>query len=289
MLILSTIDPHWMRQCDAALLAEGIPSRWLTGGESRVSTLEVPRGVQDRAVAALSEQFGEELRFPQAEDPPGPWVPLLLQPPFALALGMALLLLTFFWVSGSAVAHSSWFATGALIRDQVLAGQWWRLVTAACLHADLEHAMSNAGFFVVLGWAAGERLGFGLSLWLWLLSAVLGFVASLLFSPETWVTVGASGGLFGLLGAAGGHGFKSHRGASFGVGGRLRTLAAAVLLLAFTAFSPHANTAAHLGGFVAGVGGGLASPGTVMPKAMQGSLVLAGVAILLGAWVLALA
>jgi membrane associated rhomboid family serine protease len=80
-------------------------------------------------------------------------------------------------------------------------GEWWRLFTAAFLHAGPAHIALNG---VVL-WMAGTALE-RLVGWRWLgaifaVSALAGSVASLLADPPAIVSVGASGGIIGLLGA----------------------------------------------------------------------------------------
>ena len=264
MELLATRDSWWMTQCEALLAAEGISRRWLEPWQASgrgTMMLDVPASESERAVDLLSEQLGEELgsrrRPPSASEA---WVPLFLQPDFAFALSFALLFVFWFWVTGGAGAGTELFARGAMLSRAAADGEWWRFVTAATLHADLEHVLSNAGFMLVLGWAASERFGAGVASALWLATAVAGFVTSLLLSDAA-VTVGASGGLFGLLGAAGGHGVRRRGRGEVSWRERVRVVGAAVLLLAFTAFSPEANIPAHLGGFVAGVAlGVLASP-----------------------------
>ncbi len=279
-----------MRQCEAALLAWGIPARWMPG-DAGATFLDVPTSEAHRASELLSVLYGEELarRRDARSTPATVSTPLLLQPPFAAAVGMAVLTLVFFWITGPTGAGGAWVHRGAYIVDRVIAGEWWRLITAATLHSDAAHAVGNAGFFLILGWAAAERFGVGMSTLVWLLTAVVGFVVTALLS-DVVVSVGASGGLFGLLGGAGGHAFRHRRtpGNSPMVRReRFRALGGTVLLLAFTAFSPRANIHAHVGGFVAGIVAGVA-----LPRRPVAGLVQSVVAVLVGvlvvaAWLLA--
>ena len=88
---------------------------------------------------------------------------------------------------------------GALERSRVWSGEWWRLVSAAFLHAGPAHLAAN----VVFGWFAcrlvERALGGGALAGLYLASAVGGSAASLL--GQDAVSVGASGALFGMVGA----------------------------------------------------------------------------------------
>lgn len=285
MNLLATRDTWWMRQCDAALLAVGIPARWMPG-DAGATLLDIPTSEAGRAAELLSELYGEDLARRREIPAPVSRTPLILQPPFAAAVGMAILTLFFFWITGPTGAGGEWIRRGAYVIDRVLEGDWWRLITAATLHADAAHAVGNAGFFLVLGWAGAERFGAGVSTLVWLLTAVLGFVATMLFSEVT-VSVGASGGLFGLLGAAGGHAFRYRHNSPLVRRERMRALGGAVLLLAFTAFSPRANIHAHVGGFVTGLFVGAALPRSPAGWPVQSSTAVL-VSLLIGvAWAIA--
>lgn len=90
-------------------------------------------------------------------------------------------------------ANSAW----AVVRE----GEYWRLLTATFLHGGLVHLAMN-----MLGlWGAGQLLnrlyGNGQFLLIYLLSALAGSAASLHFGAQVAVSVGASGAVFGVLGA----------------------------------------------------------------------------------------
>lgn len=83
----------------------------------------------------------------------------------------------------------------------LLEGELWRLFTATVLHGGLMHLALN-----MLGlWAPGRQLvrqiGHGQFLLVYLASALCGSAASLHFSAQAAVSVGASGAVFGVLGA----------------------------------------------------------------------------------------
>lgn len=248
MLLLATRDRRWMAQCDALLQAEGIPSRWLR--DERAMVLDVPASEAGRASIGLSALLGED-RLRAASRVVRPTGPLLLQPPFILGVGLSLLLLMFFALTGGSNEPTLWFLGGRLERSSFVAGEWWRAITAATLHADLAHVSGNACFIAVLGWGAAERHGSGVAAFGWLFTAVVGFLVSLVLTDVS-LTVGASGGLFGLLGLAALHAFGGAGELALPRRHRLRTIGSGVLLLAFTAFSPGSNIAAHVGGFAAG-------------------------------------
>jgi membrane associated rhomboid family serine protease len=248
--------------------------------------LDVPTSQVERTSEVLSEMMGEEIAHQRRLPRPLSSAPLLLQPAFAFAVCLAVVTLAFFWVTGPAVAHSHWHTQGALVSAWWWDGQWWRAITAATLHANTAHAVGNASFFLVLAWAAAERLGVGISLLTWLLTALVGFAASLLLSDAD-VTVGASGGLFGLLGAAAGHAVRHRRYGEVLRRGLLRSFGGAILLLAFTAFSPQANIEAHVGGFLAGLLVGLLVPRRPPARLWQMAAAVAAVVPVWAAWIVA--
>ena len=82
----------------------------------------------------------------------------------------------------------------ALQRPQVL-------VTSIFIHADLMHLLSNVFALLFFGMAVEAELGSRRTLLLFLGGAVLGDVLSLLVYPFDALTVGASAGIFALIGA----------------------------------------------------------------------------------------
>jgi len=79
--------------------------------------------------------------------------------------------------------------------------QWYRLMTAAFLHASFEHILFNMITLAIVGPPVEAELGrvrFGA---LYLTAALGGSVCSYLISPVNDVGVGASGAIFGIMGA----------------------------------------------------------------------------------------
>jgi membrane associated rhomboid family serine protease len=80
-------------------------------------------------------------------------------------------------------------------------GEWWRIVTGGFLHENLIHIGFNMYVLYVLGQMLEPALGeirFGI---LYGVSLLTGSLGALLVSPHS-LTVGASGAVFGLMGAA---------------------------------------------------------------------------------------
>ncbi len=82
----------------------------------------------------------------------------------------------------------------------VQGGEVWRLLSAMVLHAGLIHYLLNMLALWFIGSAVEKCHGFMASLLLFVVPAVGGTLTSAIFLPE-YITVGASAGIFGLIGA----------------------------------------------------------------------------------------
>ena len=93
------------------------------------------------------------------------------------------------------------FRDGALFGPLVADGEWWRLITYGFLHAGLLHIGFNMLLLWLLGREMEPQLGTPKFLGVYFASLLAGAFGALLFSPDA-ATVGASGAIFGLMGAA---------------------------------------------------------------------------------------
>lgn len=80
-------------------------------------------------------------------------------------------------------------------------GEWWRLLSAAFLHGGIVHLLVNMFTLFDVGSLCERLYGSRRYLTLYLLSGLLGSAASMWWNPSV-NSVGASGALFGVLGAA---------------------------------------------------------------------------------------
>ena len=80
-------------------------------------------------------------------------------------------------------------------------GGWWQVITSAFVHVDAIHIASNMITLWFLGPQLEATLGRVRFLALYLLSGLAGSVAVVWLSPPGTWTIGASGAIFGLLGA----------------------------------------------------------------------------------------
>ncbi|HEX3278193.1 MAG TPA: rhomboid family intramembrane serine protease [Thermoleophilaceae bacterium] len=102
---------------------------------------------------------------------------------------------------GGSLGTSRLFADGALRASDVANGDYWRLITAGFLHASVFHIFFNMFALWILGQMLEPAIGslrFGL---IYFVSLLAGSFGALLVTPDSF-TVGASGAIFGLMGAA---------------------------------------------------------------------------------------
>lgn len=142
-------------------------------------------------------------------------------------------------------------AFGALSRPEVFAGQVWRLESATWLHGGLNHLVSNAIALFILGMICEHAFGRAQYFTLYVFSGVGGSFLSLLMSEGP--SVGASGAIFGLQGAAIVL-FRQHRDRILM---RDRRIGAVLLGWALYSFvtgwtSPFIDNGAHIGGALTG-------------------------------------
>jgi membrane associated rhomboid family serine protease len=79
-------------------------------------------------------------------------------------------------------------------------GDWWRLITAAFLHGSILHIGLNMYVLWIIGSPVEQYLGRARFLGLYFVSGLAGSAGALVLTP-TALTVGASGAIFGILGA----------------------------------------------------------------------------------------
>jgi membrane associated rhomboid family serine protease len=130
-------------------------------------------------------------------------------------------------------------------------GEWWRLVTSAFLHVNILHLALNMYALFILGPIVERSLGPRRFAIIYATSLMAGAAGALLLSPNE-LTAGASGAIYGLLGAL--VIVFRNRGISLWQSGLGITI---VLNLAFTLAIPNISLGGHLGGFVGGLLAGL--------------------------------
>ena len=146
---------------------------------------------------------------------------------------------------------------GALETLKVIEGhEYYRLVTSMFLHADTGHLIRNMVVLFCLGTAVESYIGHARWFILYILSGVVGNIVSLLMewsTDEVRLSIGASGAVFGAMGATLVIAFSNRR--------LLRNRSSlGIRVLFMIAFSVYAglvsdgvNNAAHIGGLIGGL------------------------------------
>jgi membrane associated rhomboid family serine protease len=147
---------------------------------------------------------------------------------------------------GSLGTSGAVYDKGLLFGPYVADGEWWRIITAGFLHAGLLHIAFNMYFLYFLGTLLEPAIGklrFGI---IYFVSLVGGSFGVLLLDPNS-ATVGASGAVFGLMGAA----ILAMR--ARGIDPMQSGLGITLLLnLGITFLIPGISIGGHLGGLFAG-------------------------------------
>lgn len=142
---------------------------------------------------------------------------------------------------------------GGNLGTMTVNGQWWRLVTALFVHLNLLHLVLNLWVLWNVGRLAERLYGMGAFLFLYFASGVLGNLTSIAWEPSN-TTAGASGAIFGILGAQ--LVFLVHREsripAQVARAHWLSTLVFVLFNLLHGAFTPGIDNAAHVGGLFGG-------------------------------------
>jgi membrane associated rhomboid family serine protease len=203
---------------------------------------------------------------------------------------VALLLIGFFAITDSRRGHGEWFQRGSADATRMMAGEWWRAVTALTLHADVPHLLGNVLAGALLVTAVCQQLGPGVGLSLLLLAGAAGNALTAAIYRGGHVSVGASTGIFAAIGilvalriVTPGH-----------MGSRPRkwwvAVAASVVLLALLGTGPNADLLAHVFGLLAGGVVGVLGALTIRwmpPPSVQGLLVTVAGAAVYASWRLA--
>jgi membrane associated rhomboid family serine protease len=170
------------------------------------------------------------------------------------------------------------FELGAMYPPAIALGdQYWRLITPVFLHAGLIHLAFNSYALYLLGFLVEEAFGKVRFVIIYFGAGVLASVTSFTLGPVQQVGVGASGAIFGLLGAW--VAFNYRRRTSPMASANLRWALMLIGLNVVLGFSiPGIDWRAHFGGLVAGAVLGAVlegfGPRTVRPFVQAGGVVL---------------
>jgi rhomboid protease GluP len=149
-------------------------------------------------------------------------------------------------LSGSLTTSDKVVIALGQINANVWNGEVWRLFTAIFVHADILHISGNMFFLLIFGLRAEDMFDIKEYLLIYFLSGLSGGLLTLALWPPNTVSIGASGAIFGVLGATLIYARHSVRQSIIGA-----------VLFAFFFFiinlAPDVNYLAHLGGLATGL------------------------------------
>ncbi len=170
---------------------------------------------------------------------------------------------------GNPVRSFSSPLTGELLSAPVLVdqGEWWRVVTSAFTHASVVHLALNMLALLVFGSELERLLGKGRYLTVYLVSALGGAASLQLLGDYLGGVVGASGAIYGLLGAFGVVLVRQKQ--------DLRGLLTLLVINLVISLLPGVSLLGHLGGLVTGA----VTAAVLLWTGRRRALAVAGVAV----------
>ena len=148
-------------------------------------------------------------------------------------------------LAGGRVADSELLSEGGLYGPAVADGEVYRLVTSGFLHFGVVHLLFNGFSLWILGTMLEPAMGRARFALIFFVSLLAGSFGALLLKPEA-LTAGASGAVFGLMGAA--FVYMRHRGFDPMQSG----LGFWLLFGIVYSFRPGISLGGHIGGLVGG-------------------------------------
>lgn len=137
---------------------------------------------------------------------------------------------------------------GATISEYIKAGEYYRIITSAFLHASMLHLLCNMYCLYVIGSQLESFFGKMKFFVIYMVSAIAGNLMSMIFTSGA--SVGASGAIFGLFGAMLYFGYHYRVYLGNVMKSQLIPLIIMNLLLGF--FISGIDNAAHIGGLIGG-------------------------------------
>lgn len=242
---------HQAEQYALVLSAMGMRSTIAFDGARFVLSV----GYRDAARASyeLAAYDRENHEAVPRRDKPQPTPPRL-----EVALLYWAVLLFFFAAARHAAFSVDWLGKGAAQSGLMLAGEWWRAVTALCLHASSIHLLGNLAFGTVFFLLLAQLTGAGVAALSMVVAGTVGNVLSALVQTPQHTSIGASTAIFAGLGIIVALRQSMSKGQAFS---RLRNwtpVGGGLALLAFLGFSgENTDIVAHVMGFGSGLVAGL--------------------------------
>jgi len=153
----------------------------------------------------------------------------------------------FCFITFNIILPIEYILTLVQINSNIINGEYWRLFTSMFLHADIMHILSNMIALLLFGAAVENNYSKLEYLLIYFISGLIGNLFSLLLLPLNTISLGASGAIFGLIGAA----FILYT-----IEGERTLILLGLFYLAYfiiSSFAPGINLWAHLFGLLGGI------------------------------------
>ena len=146
------------------------------------------------------------------------------------------------------------WAWGANFGPLTIGGEWWRLVTALFIHYSVVHLLVNLWVLWNIGRRTEQLFGNAAAVAIYVGSGIIASLTSIVWAP-TLSSVGASGAIFGLIGAYIAFLLRPGCGVPRSIARRywLSTTIFALYSLYEGATTPGIDNAAHVGGVIGGL------------------------------------
>lgn len=187
---------------------------------------------------------------------------------------MLICILMYVLVVFMGTSNKAYLLLGANLKALVKSGQIYRLITYAFLHGGLVHLIANMYSLYIIGSQIENNYGKLKFIFIYLVSALTGGLLSAIFNNN--ISIGASGAIFGLLGALVYFGFHFRLYLSDALKTRIVPVILINLLIGFMVTD--IDNACHIGGLI---GGYLAAMAVGIPEVENKKDKINGVILLL--------
>jgi rhomboid protease GluP len=166
--------------------------------------------------------------------------------------------LLFFFAAGRHQAFFfDWIGAGAAQTGLMLSGEWWRAVTALCLHQSGAHLLGNLVFGTVFLMLLSQVTGAGVAALAMITAGAAGNVLSALVRAPEHTSIGASTAIFAGIGLLAALQLARRQQFEFSLLRNWTPVAGGLALLAFLGFSgENTDVLAHVLGFGSGIAAG---------------------------------
>ena len=169
----------------------------------------------------------------------------------ALIVAVNVLVFVLLSLTGGA-DDSNLYRWGAKFGPAIQDGDWYRLIAPVFLHAGLLHIAANTFALIIFGPRLEQEFGSLAFVATYIVAGVCGVAASYLVSPDL-MSVGASGAVFGMVGAYGVYLVRNRREFGGQVNSVILNLIFIIVInIVFGLVWPGIDQGAHVGGLIAG-------------------------------------